>query len=108
MKKKILLALLLLLLSFNAVAQEDQAEPDESSGIFSSLPEVEINSVDRNVNSTGEASNGQTSFFWIIFLGLMLVGVVIYSFEVDPVWVVGFVIVSAVILAQVRTGFLPI
>jgi len=108
MRKELFLPFFFIFLSLTSVAQESGSTVGEDSGAFSFFPEVEINSVDRPTNTTGEASSGQTSFFWIIFLGLTFIGVVIYSFEIDPVWMVGFIAVSGIVLLHLRTGFLPI
>ncbi len=106
MRKKTLLLVFLILLSFTSVAQEDNTV-EEDEGVLSILPEVEVNSAD-TTNTTGEASNSQTSLFWIIFLGLTLIGVIIYSFEIDPIWMVAFIVISGLILLQLRIGVLPI
>lgn len=86
MKTKIFLITFLLVIPAVSGAQNDTSEQD--SGILSSLPDVQITSADTYSNSTGEASGGQSTLNWIIVLGIAFLGVMLYSFDIDPKWIV--------------------
>lgn len=86
MKTKIFLVTVLLLMS--GLAQAQNASEEESSGLLSSLPDIQITSADTYNNSTGQTSSGQSILSWIIILGIVFLGVVMYSFNIDPKWIV--------------------
>lgn len=86
MKTKILILTVILLLPGLAGAQNSSEQ--DSSGILSSLPDVQITSADTYNNSTGQASSDQSTLNWIIILGIVFLGVVLYSFDIDPKWII--------------------
>lgn len=86
MKTKIFLVTVLLLMS--GLAQAQNASEEESSGLLSSFPDIQITSADTYNNSIGQTSSGQSILSWIIILGIVFLGVVMYSFNIDPKWIV--------------------
>jgi len=68
MKTEILFIAILLVMPVVVGAQENSSQ---DSGILSSLPDIQINSVDDYNNSTGQASSGQSTLSWIIVLVLV-------------------------------------
>jgi|GEM_PF-1003490 hypothetical protein len=104
MKTEILFIAILLVMPVVVGAQENSSQ---DSGILSSLPDIQINSVDDYNNSTGQASSGQSTLSWIIVLVLVFLGVVIYSFDIDPKWVVILIGVTAVVFSVARLGLMP-
>jgi len=106
MKPKIFLITLLLVMPVVAEAQNDTSEQD--SGVLSSLPDIQINSADSYNNSTRQASGGQSTLSWIIILVLVFLGVVLYSFKIDPKWVVLLIGAAALIFFLNRVGLMPV
>jgi len=104
MKTEILFIAILLVMPVVVGAQENSSQ---DPGILSSLPDIQINSVDDYNNSTGQASSGQSTLSWIIVLVLVFLGVVIYSFDIDPKWVVILIGVTAVVFSVARLGLMP-
>ncbi len=105
MKTKIFLIAFLLLMSGLAQAQNAS---EQDSGILSSIPDVQINSVDNHNNSTGQASSSQSTLSWIIILGLVFLGVVLYSFNLNPKWVILLIGAAALIFFLTRLDLIPI
>jgi len=104
MKIEIFLAIIILVVPIAAGAQDNTSE---ESGLLSSLPDIQINSVDEYNNSTGQASSGQSTLSWLIILTLVFLGVVIYSFDFDPKWMVLLIGFIAVAFGVARVGLLP-
>lgn len=105
MKTEIAVLILILLVLPSVIAAENTS--DQDSGILSSLPDVEIDSADSYTNSTGDASNSQSRLNWIIILGLTFLGVVMYSFEIDPKWIVLLIGITGLIALLLNLGLLP-
>lgn len=100
----ILITLLVISLSSGA----ENASEQESSGIISSLPDIQIDSVENYNNSTGEATNSQSMLSWIIVLLLVFLGVILYSFDIDPKWVVLLIGILALLFFLTRFDLIPI
>lgn len=106
MKPKIFLITILLVIPAVSGAQNDTS--DQDSGILPSLPDIQMDSVENYNNSTGEASNSQSMLSWIIVLVLVFLGVVLYSFDIDPKWVVLLIGAAALVFFLTRLGLIPI
>ena len=105
MRTKIFLTFILLFLPMLAGAQNAS---EQDNGILSSLPEIEIDSTENYNNSTGQNTSSQTNLSWIIILGLVFLGVILYSFDIDPKWIITLIAVIAVIYALISLDLLPI
>lgn len=106
MKIEIAVLILILLVLPSAIAAENTSA--SNSGILSSLPEIKIDSADSYTNSTGDTSNSQSRLNWIIILGLTFLGVVMYSFEIDPKWIVLLIGVTGLIALLLNLGVLSV
>lgn len=106
MKAKILLVTVLLVAPMVSGAQNNTS--DQDSGILSSLPDIQIDSAEDYNNSTGEANSSQSTLSWIIILVLVFLGVVLYSFDIDPKWVVLLIGAAALVFFLTRLGLIPI
>jgi membrane protein YdbS with pleckstrin-like domain len=96
-------------MDFGLLDPGDQNQPAKGNNNLSyniTVPE-ESNLVDDYNNSTGQASSGQSTLSWIIVLVLVFLGVVIYSFDIDPKWVVILIGVTAVVFSVARLGLMP-
>lgn len=82
-----------------------QNASEQDSGILSSIPDIQIDSVN---NSTGQASSSQSTLSWIIILGLTFLGVVLYSFDIDPKWIILLIGAAALIFLLSRLNLIPI
>lgn len=100
--------LLTLLLVIPSVAGAQNASAQEDSGILSFLPDVQIDSVDKYNNQTVESTDSQSTLSWIIILILIFLGIVLYSFDIDPKWVVLLIGAAALVFFLTRLGLLPI
>ena len=89
--------LTILLLSTPVVAGAQNASENDSSGILSSIPDIEISSAEEYNNSTGQNTRSQSNLNWIVILGLIFLGVIIYSFNIDPKWVIIFLGLAGVL-----------
>lgn len=105
MKLETLLVLVILTTSGVTGAQNNTSS-QESSGILSSLPDIQINSIDRHNTSTGQANSNQSTLSWIIILGLVFLGVVLYSFDIDPKWIVLLIGVATLVFFLTRSGLM--
>jgi len=79
--------ILLILLTISSVSGAQNTSEQESSGVLSSLPDIQIDSAETYNNSAGEANKDRPTLSWIIILGIAFLGVVLYSFDIDPKWI---------------------
>lgn len=106
MNAKIFLTILLLINTAATGAQNASAQ--ESSGILSSLPDIQINSAENYNASVNQSSESQPNLSWIIVLGLIFMGVILYSFNIDPKWVILLIGVTALVFLLSRLGLIPV
>lgn len=104
MKTKIFVILLLI----PSVAGAQNVSEKDSSGFLSSIPDIEIDSAENYNNSTGQSNEAQSNLSWIIVLSLIFIGVVMYSFEIDPKWIVILIGLAALFFSLSWLGLLPV
>lgn len=106
MKTEILLAAVLLTVSSAAAAQNSSQQ--DSQGILSSIPDIEISPADSYNNSTGQNSVAPSRESWIIIMGLVFLGVLMYSFEIDPKWIVMLVGLTGLVFLLHQLGIITL
>lgn len=102
MKRAALLISLILFFSFTVSAANDSSS---YSGFLSNIPDIHIED-----SQNGQFSEGGPSFnfYWIIVLGIVTALIVIYSFEIDPIYIVAAVGVSMAIYLLFRLGLVSV
>lgn len=88
---------------------EDRTVVDTVLDLVSDFPDnIVIQSEKENVSSPEEQEPQGGSVLWVILLTLTLVAIVIYSFEIDPLKVIGAAALLALIGSLGVQGFIPI
>lgn len=105
MKTGIFLAALLLTLPLALGAQNTSTE---ESGILSSIPDVEINSASSDVTPTGQNAESLSKLSWMVILVIAFLAILLYSYDIDPKWMVASIGIIGVIFLLSKAGVLPI
>lgn len=100
--------LLILVLCLPSFVAAENSTGQEETGILSSLPDIEITSAETYNNSTGQSTQSQSRLNWIIILGIVLLAIVIYSFDIDPKWVILAIGVTAFVYLLVYLGIVQV
>jgi hypothetical protein len=105
MKTEIFLAALLLTLPLAIGAQNSSTE---ESGILSSIPDIEINSASDNLTPTGQNTESLSRLSWMVILVIAFLAVLLYSYDIDPKWIIAPIGVAGIIFLVSKTGLLPV
>lgn len=105
MRTKIFLVVVFLFLPMLVGAQNAS---EQDNGILSSLPDIEIDSTENYNNSTGQSTSSQTSLSWIIILALVFLGVILYSFDIDPKWIIILITLIGAVYTLIRFQLIPL
>jgi len=107
MDQKFLVVLVFSVLVFTPVS----AESNTSSfyEFASNLPDsIQIVGGNETVENPEDQEPLGGTAFWVIFLTLLTAAVVVYSFEVDPVYLLGFIVLFILVVVFVLRGFVSV
>lgn len=99
MDKECLIVIVLVFLSSSGTAAQNSSN---NSSILSEIPEIEI----QDKGEKGQANGEQSDIFWMLFFGIILAGVTVYSFDINPFYMVLLLMVSMVLFALFRAGII--
>ena len=109
----------LMLLVSPVLGQENQTEESEETGeeslidsvvgVVTGFPgNVNIISSEETVEDPSEQEPVGGTMFWVVLLLLILLGIVIYSFDIDPLHVLGVVALLLLVSVFILRDFLAV
>lgn len=89
----------LLILGTNiAAAQANQSNKNGSnSSLQIVMPDIQVNSVERFNNSVSWHNGDDKKTSWIIIIFIVFSGILIYSFDFEPLWIVLILALSVIV-----------